>query len=78
MYVYCNGNPLQDSCLENPMDRGAWWAILQGVAKSRTRLSNFTSLHCIVICFSKKIINLCAHQQITNHLNYGTDRKSVV
>jgi len=73
MYVYCNGNPLQDSCLENPMDRGAWWAILHGVAKSRTRLSNFTSLHCIVICFSKKIINLCAHQQITNHLNYGTN-----
>ena len=31
-----NGNPLQYSCLENPMDRGAWWAILHGVAKSRT------------------------------------------
>ena len=29
-----NGNPLQYSCLENPMDRGAWWAILHGVAKS--------------------------------------------
>ena len=37
-----NGNPLQYSCLENPMDRGAWWAIVHGVAKSRTRLSNFT------------------------------------
>ena len=35
-----NGNPLQCSCLENPMDRGAWWATVQGVAKSRTRLSN--------------------------------------
>ena len=35
-----NGNPLQYSCLENPMDRGAWWAIVQGVAKSRTWLSN--------------------------------------
>ena len=31
-----NGNPFQDSCLENPMDRGAWWAIVHGVAKSRT------------------------------------------
>ena len=31
-----NGNPLQYSCLENPMDRGAWWAILHGVAKSQT------------------------------------------
>ena len=37
-----NGNPLQYSCLENPMDRGAWWAIVHGVAKSRTRLSDFT------------------------------------
>ena len=39
-----NGNPLQYSCLENPMDRGAWWATVHGVAKSRTRLSNFISL----------------------------------
>ena len=34
------GNPLQYSCLENPMDRGAWWATVPGVAKSRTRLSD--------------------------------------
>ena len=37
-----NGNPLQYSCLENPRDRGAWWAAVYGVAKSRTRLSDFT------------------------------------
>ena len=37
-----NGNPLQYSCLENPMDGGAWWAAVHGVAKSRTRLSDFT------------------------------------
>ena len=37
-----NGNPLQYSCLENPMDGGAWWATAHGVAKSRTRLSDFT------------------------------------
>ena len=37
-----NGNPLQCSCLENPRDRGAWWAAVHGVAKSQTRLSNFT------------------------------------
>ena len=37
-----NGNPLQYSCLENPKDRGAWWAAVHGVAKSRTRLSDFT------------------------------------
>ena len=37
-----NGTPLQYSCLENPMDSGAWWAAVDGVAKSWTRLSNFT------------------------------------
>ena len=31
-----NGNPLQYSCLENPVDRGAWWAVVHGVAQSRT------------------------------------------
>ena len=37
-----NGTPLQYSCLENPMDGGAWWAAVHGVAKSRTWLSDFT------------------------------------
>ena len=37
-----NGTPLQHSCLENLMDGGAWWAAVHGVAKSRTRLSDFT------------------------------------
>ena len=37
-----NGTPLQYSCLENPMDGGAWWAVFHGVTKSQTRLSNFT------------------------------------
>ena len=39
-----NGNPLQYSFLENSMDRGASWAIIHGVAKSRTRLSDLNSL----------------------------------
>ena len=39
-----NGNPLQYACQENPMDRGAWWATVHGVAKSRTRLRSFTYL----------------------------------
>ena len=38
----CNGTPLQYSCLETPMDGGAWWAAVHGVAKSRARLSDFT------------------------------------
>ena len=40
-----NGNPLQYSCLENPMDRVAWRDTDHGVAKSQTRLSGFTSLN---------------------------------
>ena len=39
-----NGNPLQYSCLVNPMDGGAWWATVHGVSKSRLRLGDFTSL----------------------------------
>ena len=35
-----NGNPLQYSCLGNPMNRGGWWSIVHGVAKSRKGLSN--------------------------------------
>ena len=40
-----NGVPLQYSCLEHPIDGGAWWATVHGVAKSRTRLSDFTFTH---------------------------------
>ena len=49
-----NGNPLQYSCLENPMDGGAWWATAHGVAKSRTRLSDFTlalgAMFAVAVC----------------------------
>ena len=38
-----NGNPLQCSCLENPRDRGAWWAAVYGVEQSRTRLNRLSS-----------------------------------
>ena len=37
-----DGTPLQYSCLENPMDRGTWWAAVHGVSKSQTQLSDFT------------------------------------
>ena len=44
-----NGTPLRYSCLESPMDRGAWWAAVHGVAKNRARLGDFPyfSLSCI-------------------------------
>ena len=38
-----NGNPLQYSCLENPMGRGAWWGAVYGVAQSRARLTRLSS-----------------------------------
>ena len=47
-----NGNPLQYSCLENPMDRGAWWATVHGVTKSQTRLQQLnTHTHFVHIYF---------------------------
>ena len=45
-----NGTPLQYSCLENPMDGGACYAAIHGVAKSWTRLSDFTfTFHCLAL-----------------------------
>ena len=48
-----SGNPLQYSCLENPMDREAWWAIVHGITKSQTQLQRL-SMHavCTIIRFS--------------------------
>ena len=40
IYLVVDGNPLQYPCLENLMDRGAWWAAAHGVAKSQAQLSN--------------------------------------
>ena len=40
-----NGNPLQYSCLGNPMDRGVWWAIVHGVTMSWTELTLFSTIH---------------------------------
>ena len=50
-----NGNPLQYYCLENPMDRGAWWATVHGVAKSQTQLSDFT----LTFCWNYIEIHVC-------------------
>ena len=44
-----NGNPLQHSCLENPRDRGAWWAAVYGVAQSQTRLKRLSSSSSILL-----------------------------
>ena len=83
-----NGTPLQYSCLGNHMDRGAWWAILHRVAKSRTRLSDWTELNWMlnVDCVDHnklwKILkemgipdhlkNLYAGQEATVRIGHGT------
>ena len=66
-----NGNPLQYSCLENPMDGGAWWATVHGVAKSRTQLSDFT-FHFLshAICISYAHI-LTTHPSFPLHHHPG-------
>ena len=50
-----HGNPLQYSCLENPVDRGAWWATVHRVAKSQTRLKQLS----MCACFWLQRIKLC-------------------
>ena len=63
-----NGTPLQYSCLENPMDRGAWWAAVHGVAKSRTRLSDFT----FTFQFHALEKEMATHSSVLTRRNPGT------
>ena len=54
-----NGSPLQYSCLGISMDRGAWWATIHGVTKSRTRLSDFTfTSNCTIVVLYIKFIDV--------------------
>ena len=52
-----NGNPLQCSCLENPRDRGAWWAAVYGIAQNRTQLKRLSNSRSISFKTHKKILN---------------------
>ena len=58
-----HGSPLQYSCLENSVDRGAWWAVVHGVTKSRTRLSDWTE-YSIVYMYH----NFFIHSSVNGHL----------
>ena len=80
-----NGNPLQYSCLENPMDRGAWWATVHWVTKSWTRLSDFTSLHftsvaqsCLTLCdpMNRSMPGLPIHHQLPEFTHTHVHRVS--
>ena len=67
-----NGNPLQYSCLENPMDREAWWAPVQRVAKSWTWLRDFTSLVRKTIRFwkARDLCQAMRNNLVTPHYKY--------
>ena len=70
-----NGNPLQYSCLESLMNRGAWWATVHGVAKSWTQLKRFNSNSGSTLIYKVECSNLpgegCLHlpqkEQVENH-----------
>ena len=75
-----NGNPLQYSCLENPMDGGAWQATVHGVANSRTWLSDLAytqlkqtptghSLSCLLMYFSPWLALSCTWRGLLTNLN---------
>ena len=55
-----NGNPLRYSCLGNPMDRGAWWAAVYGIAQRRTRLKRLSS---------------SSSRELRSHMPYGAAKK---
>ena len=70
-------NPLQYSCLENSMDGGAWRAIVCGVAKSRTWLSDFTFLFPFQLCFSENVSKLlCFHWSVFDFQRFRCPRVS--
>ena len=64
-----NGNPLQYSCLENPMDGEAWWATVHGVTKSRTQLSDFTllGLYLFLVFSTPKLISKSRSAVLIRH-----------
>ena len=55
-----NGNPLQYSCLENPMERGAWWAIVHGVAKESNMTEWLNSSNSSSVIVFGKMLHICA------------------
>ena len=54
-----NGNPLQYSCLQNPMDRGAWWVTVHGVAKSPTQLKQLSTSACTRVMEGNQLYSKC-------------------
>ena len=60
-----NGNPLQYSCLENPRDRGAWWAAVYGVTRSWTQLKRLSGISSSSIGRNSYMVQSNCRQQVT-------------
>ena len=76
LYVYFgegNGNPLQYSCLENPVDGGAWWAAVYGVAQSRTRLKLLSCLNSLFFYLLKEtVVSWYNFPQMLGRIHYNS------
>ena len=71
-----NGNPLQYSCLKNPMDGGAWWATVHRITKNRTRLSDSLQFHFLSFllfakCVALPLSSFCSSVMFMKCLNEG-------
>ena len=71
-----NGNPLQYACLGNPMNRGAWWAAIPGVAKSQTQLSTHMHEHMHACNTTKQIIGILLFREQSSAWYIGTVNKT--
>ena len=67
-----NGNPLQCSCLENPRDRGAWWAAVYGVTQSLTRLKRLSSSRSSIYTYRSKNSNFYQTQTLPLKWKYSS------
>ena len=66
-----HGNPLQYSCLENPLDRGAWWSVVHGVTQSQTRLKGL-SMHAFLILIFFCFLSSITHGTLTPYWSFIT------
>ena len=66
-----NGNPIQYSCLGNPMDRGAWWAIVHGFTKSQTQLSDLTTTTRKTLKLGMCLIHLMVSKRLSSSSRSG-------
>jgi len=68
------GNSFQNSCLENPMDRGVWWATICGIAKNQTRLRDYAQSY----IFGLSPLNISSHIVLNSSSSTGHDEAMLI